>query len=244
MKETPTTSEALVCPEVPLRTRVQELFLLADGSLSMEGAKVAAMNQAVRESMVELLNTSKLHPNVEYRVRSIVFNTDAYWHIGPKPVALEHVQWQDVEIDFCTNTGRAVNMLADAVKVDRMPKRGFPPVMVLLSDGENTDGNAYEKAIARLDKEPWGCKAIRLAIGIGPDYSKSQLELFGNQPEIGVLEARNAVDLANLISYASVSIPLAASVPVSTPGEVNNNVCLPKPPAPVPNSDVDKMEVF
>lgn len=196
----------------------------------MAGAKIGAANQGSRESFAELKNEAKQHPEVEFLLSCISFADSANFHIDSQKI--EDAEWTDLTANGCTATGQAIQMLADAVKVENMPKRGLPPVMVLISDGANTDGSAYDDAIAALDKEPWGAKAIRLSIGIGNGYDRRQLEKFTNHPEVGVLEAKNAVDLVNYIKYATVTASKAASRNSTVPGQLNNNVALPVPPLP------------
>ena len=239
---TATLKDALVKPKVETARRVLDIFLLPDGSGSMEGLKIATANQAIRESITELKNEAKQHPEVEFRMRCIAFSSNARWHIGPQPEELEESAWSDLVASGCTATGAAVQMLADAVRVENMPEHGLPPVMVLISDGANTDGNAYENALASLEREPWAAKAIRLSIGIGSAYDRGQLEKFTNRPDIGVLEAKNAVDLANYIRYATVTAAKASSQNSTNAGKLANNVALPAPPAPA-NSNIN-LQVF
>lgn len=205
-------NDALVKPALEIAQRILDIFLLPDCSSSMSGLKIATLNQAFREVASEISNESKLHPDVEYRMRCIAFDDHARWHIGPEPLNINQVSWADVSANGCTSTGAAVQMLADAIRVSEMPKRGVPPVMVLVSDGANTDGNAYDKAIEALEKEPWGSKAVRLSIGVGSHFDRLQLEKFTNHPEVGVLEAKNAVDLVSYIRYATITASKAANV--------------------------------
>ncbi|VGO16199.1 hypothetical protein PDESU_04790 [Pontiella desulfatans] len=184
---------------------------MPDESWSMDGLRMATLNQAVREAFGELKTVAKQHPEVKFKVRVIAFSDGARWHIGPDPVDPEQLSWEDLTAQTMTSTGAAVKMLAESVTMDKMPRKGFPPVMVLLSDGDNTDGKAYDDAIEQLDREVWGAKAVRLSIGIGDEYDRKQLEKFTNHPEVGVLEAKNTVDLANYIQYALVTATLSVN---------------------------------
>jgi uncharacterized protein YegL len=244
MQDAQILNDALVQPEVETCKRMVDLFMLFDCSFSMRGKRVAAANQAMRESINELKDVATQHPDIEHRLRCIAFSTDARWHIGPDPVVIHSLSWTDLTTKGCTSTGAAVRMLAKAVTVDNMPKRGRPPVMVLISDGGNTDGKEYTQAINLLDKEPWGAKAVRISIGIGDKYNRRQLEKFTNHPEIGVLEARNAVDLARQIRYATVTASIASIQSSSTPGSMENNVVLPAAPAPAADTDNINLKLF
>lgn len=232
-------NDAIVKPSVEVIRRTLDLFMLFDCSWSMEGKKIAAANQAMRESTNELKTVAGKNPDVAFRIRCIAFSDNARWHIGPDPVDIQNVSWKDLGPESGTSTGAAIDLLAQAIHQQNMPRRGLPPVMILMSDGDNTDGNAYDQAVDALNAEPWGAKAVRLAIGIGGDFNGKQLDKFTNHPEIGVLEARNAVDLANYINYAASTVAEAVSRPVSgsTPA-IDTNVELPAAPAPNVNLQV------
>jgi uncharacterized protein YegL len=217
-----TNKDMLVLPKLDYIARDLNIFLLTDESRSMSGKRIATLNHAILESTNELKEVGKQHPEASFKIRAIAFSDSPRWHIGPDPVDIDKLSWQDLSVDGGTETGAAIQWLADAVTMDKMSRKGFPPVMVLLSDGDNTDGDAYEQAIARLNSEPWGRKAIRIAIGIGDGYNRTQLEKFTNRPDIGVLEAKNTVDLANYVKFAIVTVSLSAINSVSDPDGKNS----------------------
>lgn len=230
----------LVRPEAETAKRILDIFVLGDGSSSTIGPPNAILNQAMRESINEMKTEAKQHPEVEFRFRCIAFANNAWWLVGPDPVKIENVIWKELPASGCTSTGAAIEKLADAVTEDKMPEQGLAPVMVLLSDGGNTDGSTYDRAIDKLNTLLWGAKAIRLSIGVGDRYNRAQLEKFTNHPEVGVLEAKSAVDLANYIRYATVTATLASSLNQSDPGNASTNVTLPPPPQQVP-ADANNM---
>ena len=231
-----TMKNELVTPEMEYVTRDLNIFLMADESWSLKGLRMAALNQALREAFGTLKPISQQHPEVKIKVRCIAFSDFARWHIGPDAVAPEDLEWQDLSARRSTRTGAAIKMLTESITMDMMPSKGYPPVMVLVSDGDNTDGKAYDTAIEQLKQEPWGAKAIRLAIGIGNDYKREQLEKFINRPDIGVLEARNTVDLVNYIEFAIVTAALSSLSSMSNPtgnATTPTNIAVSTPPASV-----------
>jgi hypothetical protein len=96
-----------------------------------------------------------------------------------------------------------------------MPKRGVPPVCILISDGECSDPmSAYDGAISDLLKLPWGAKAVRLAIGIKDEhhgYNREELLKFVSHKEIGVFEADTPEKLIGYVRWASTQATKAAS---------------------------------
>lgn len=233
--------DAIVSPETAPQKRCLDIFLMPDNSGSTRGKANAVLNQAGREVVAELQSESSQHPDVNFRFRSISFANSAKWHIGPEAVDIGIATWTDLKAGGGTATGEAIDLLAQSVVESKMPERGLPPVMVLISDGGNTDGKDYDEAIKRLEKELWGAKAVRLSIGIGDRYDRKQLEKFTNHPEIGVLEAKNAIDLVNYIKYATVTAPLATAAVKTSTAPVATNVPLPPPPKPAENVDPNLM---
>ena len=88
----------------------------------------------------------------------------------------------------------------------------------------------------KLNKIPWGKKAVRLVIAIGDEneYDEESLLKFTNHKEVGLLKAKNPSQLVDYIKWASVSASVSASVTKSFngPGNTENdsNVILPPPP--------------
>lgn len=75
----------------------------------------------------------------------------------PTPVA--DFQWTDLGTAGLTDMGKALRLVAEQLRM--------PPVLVLLSDGQPTDD--FASGLAALMQEPWGMKAVRMAIAIGTD---------------------------------------------------------------------------
>jgi uncharacterized protein YegL len=136
-----------------------------------------------------------------------------------------------------------MRLLAGELSLERMPRRGLPPVCILISDGFCTDpSEEYDAAIAELNKLPWGIKAVRLAIAIGDesDYNETELLKFVNQKAVGLLKAHTPEELLGYIKWASVSASVASSRGRSreTGMSEDSNVAIEAPP-PVITSSTD-----
>jgi uncharacterized protein YegL len=180
----------------------------------MRGKKIATLNQAIREAVPEIQKACAAYPQVEIVMRAIKFSDDASWHVGPDPVPLAEFTWPELETSGLTATAKAIRLLEDELSIERMPRRGLPPVCILISDGYCTDPHEeYDNAIADLAKIPWGVKAVRLAIAIGDesDYNEPELLKFVNQDQIGLLKAHSPEELVTYIKWASVSASVASS---------------------------------
>lgn len=180
----------------------------------MRGKKIATLNQAIREAVPEIHKAVSAYPQVEIVMRAIKFSDDATWHVGPDPVPIGDFVWPELETSGLTSTAKALRLLTGELSIERMPRRGLPPVCILISDGFCTDPREeYDSAIADLGKIPWGVKAVRLAIAIGDesDYNEIELLKFVNQDQIGLLKAHSPEELVSYIKWASVSASVASS---------------------------------
>jgi uncharacterized protein YegL len=225
--------------------RALHFFWLTDYSGSMGGTKIATLNQAIREAIPDIRKALNSHPQVEVKMRAIKFANDAEWHVGPEPVPLDKFTWPELEADGITATAQAIELLAEELSLEKMPRRGLPPVCLLVSDGLCTDSDdEYLQAIAKLKRQPWGKKAVRLAIAIGDelDYDEEQLLKFVSHQEIGVLKAHNPGELINYIKWASVTATVGAtqgkSKGTSSMSDSNDNVILSPPPTLADSNDV------
>ncbi len=217
--------------------RTLQFFWLVDCSGSMEGVKIASLNQAIRECLGPIRGALAAHPEVQLMMRAIKFSDKAEWHIGPQAIPLEQIAWPELNANGTTATSMAVNMLCDELDLEKMGRRCYPPVCILMSDGYCTEPEtSYDNAINRLNSIPWGKKAVRLSIGIGKDFDEEELLKFTNHKEIGVLRADTSSKLAEYIKWASVTASVSSSVskPMNdssgkTDGE--SNVIISAPPA-------------
>lgn len=231
-------------PGGALASRPLHFFYLFDCSGSMTGAKIQAANFAVREAVPEMRRVASENPNAQVLVRAIAFADGARWHVA-QPTPVSSFQWNDMQAGGVTDMGKALRMVADVLTVEQMPTRGLPPVLVLLSDGRPTDD--FNRGLKALMEQPWGKKAVRIAIAVGDDADLDVLQKFIGHGEIAPLQAHNANDLVNYIKWASTAVLQAASSPATqsaapavqaASGQVAAvNVPLPAPPAPVANDE-------
>jgi len=198
-----------------MASRPLHFIFLCDGSGSMSiGGKIEALNAAIREAIPKMQEVAKENVHAQIWVRAIKFADRAEWHIGA-PVKVEDFSWTDLTADGLTALGSALELAAEQLRVAVMPERGLPPVLVLITDGEPTDD--FRKGLRRLFAEPWGKRAVRVAIAIGEEARMSVLEDFIADPEIKPLLAKNADQLHGYIRWASTVALRAASSPPSVP---------------------------
>jgi uncharacterized protein YegL len=216
-------------PGGAIAKRPLQFIYLVDCSGSMVGRKIETLNLAVRETISAMCAVVDENPNAEVFVRVIRFSDGAQWHMS-QPTEIHSFRWSDLNADGVTDMGKALALAAEALKVDNMPPRGLPPVLVLLSDGQPTDD--FNTGLRLLFDEPWGKRALRIAVGIGDDADLDVLEKFMGNSEIKPLVAKNVGDLVKFIRWAS-TVPLkAASNPGSRPSDPSGGqqIHIPAPP--------------
>jgi uncharacterized protein YegL len=218
-------------PGGELATRPLHFIWIADcsGSMAADG-KIQALNNAIREAIPHMQKVADENPNAQVLVRAIRFSNGAQWHISQAtPVA--DFKWQDLSAEGETHMGKALQMVAEQLKIPPMTDRALPPVLVLISDGQPTDD--FQSGLKALLDQPWGKKAVRIAISIGADADQDVLQKFIGHSEIMPLQANNPEALVRHIKWVSTAVLKSASSPASqtkdSPSPVAN---VPIPVAP------------
>jgi uncharacterized protein YegL len=202
-------------PGGPLATRPLHFIWILDCSQSMlADGKIQSLNFAIREAIPAMQSEAAQNPHAEVLVRAITFADAVQWHI-PTAVPVEDFQWSDVGADGLTPMGQALSMVANVLHIPPMEDRALAPVLVLVSDGYPTDD--FGAGLRRLMDEPWGKKAVRIAIAIGSDADLDVLQRFIGNVEIKPLQANNPQTLVRLIRWASTVAVRASSTPASGP---------------------------
>ncbi|MBX2996878.1 MAG: VWA domain-containing protein [Caldilineaceae bacterium] len=217
-------------PGGALASRPLHFIWIADCSGSMgHGGKIQALNNAIREVIPHMQRVASENPNAQVMVRAVKFSNGAQWHIAqPTPVA--SFRWDDLEADGVTDMGKALQLLADQLDPNAMPRRALPPVLVLISDGKPTDD--FNNGLRALMDQQWGKKAVRIAIAIGDDADKDTLQRFIGHPELEPLRANNAESLVKYIKWVSTAVLQSASSPTSQTTEFSPRTNVPLPPVP------------
>lgn len=226
-------------PGGALASRPLHFFWVADCSGSMDyNGKIQALNHAIREAIPHMQQVAGENPNAQVLVRALSFSSGAKWHVS-QPTAVDDFRWEDLKAGGVTDLGKALQMLAEQLSPEYMPPRALPPVLVLVSDGQPTDN--FDKGLTALLDQPWGKKAVRIAIAIGDDADHDILQRFIGHPEFKPLQANNAETLVRYIKWASTEVLKSASSPASQTVETKpaGNVPLPAAPDAAPLASAD-----
>jgi uncharacterized protein YegL len=186
------------------------LFLLdRSGSMSASG-KIQSLNTAIREALPGMRQAARDNPNAQVLVRALAFADDAHWLV-PDPTPVGDFRWTDIDARGHTAMGRALAMVAEQLQVPPLTNRELPPVIVMATDGRPTDD--FEAGLAALMAQPWGAKAVRIAIAIGRDADYDVLERFIGNSKIRPLLASQPDDLLKYMRWASTVLIKSVSSP-------------------------------
>ena len=200
-------------PGARLAGRPLHFIFLLDGSGSMAAdGKMEALNRAIREALGPLQELDAQNPFADILVRAIVFANGAHWHVA-EPTPVSSLVWAPVTAHGFTDLGTALEQVSEVLRVPPMEARAFPPVLVVISDGRPTDD--FEAGLAKLMSQPWGRRAVRLAIAIGADADLDVLTAFIGDPELRPFTAGDPEQLVYLVRFVSTAASRLASLPVS-----------------------------
>jgi uncharacterized protein YegL len=215
-------------PGGELTHRPLHFIWIADcsGSMGQDG-KIQALNSAIREAIPHMRDVADQNPHAQVLVRAVRFASGAQWHVSAA-TPIEKFNWDPLSANGVTDMGAALRLVSEQLRMPPMTDRALPPVLVLISDGRPTDD--FRRGLDELLKEPWGKKAVRIAIAIGGDADTAVLQDFIDNPELEPLEAKSADQLVRYIRWASTAVLKLASQP--TTGDTSDGVNIPVPSAP------------
>ena len=185
------------------------LIFVIDNSGSMEGEKLGAVNNAIRDVMAIMPEIQEDTADALIKVSALTFSNDAKWvYNEPKPV--NEFVWKDVSADGGTDLSKAYDKLASYLTKKsnggQMPDLGgVAPIIILMTDGMPTSYD-WEDHLLKLKKKGWFKVALKyaLAIGIDTDEAMDVLNKFTVNPET-VLKVYTAEALRKVISVIAVT---------------------------------------
>lgn len=217
-------------PGGDLATRPLHFIWMCDCSGSMSfGGKIQTLNNAIRQAVPLMREAASDNPNAQVLVRVIKFSDGAQWQVS-QATPIEDFEWTDLQAEGVTDLGKALSMVAEQLRIPPMTDRALPPVLVLISDGQPTDD--YGTGLKQLMEQPWGKKAVRVAIAVGQDADLEVLEKFIGNVELKPLAANNPDALINRIKWVSTAVLTSVSAPASQTQNLASPTNVPIPLAP------------
>lgn len=181
------------------------VIVLADVSGSMaEGGKIATLNTALREMLSLFVAEDGLR--AEIHVAVVTFG-DGGARLHQPLAPARTVTWTDLVADGPTPMGAAFDLARSLVEDKAVvPSRAYRPTLILVTDGQPTDGDACTTALSALLQSERASKAHRLALGIGADADHAVLRAFLADPSARVFSAADARQITEFFRFASMSV--------------------------------------
>lgn len=211
-----------IMPGGGIARRPLHVIILADcsGSMKVDG-KIQALNFAIPEMMQQLAAWEHGQATCQVLVRAIAFATEPRWHL-PEPLPVAHARWTPLTVvtGGRTNMAPAFRMAASVLSSDRLERRAFNPVLLLITDGMPTDDPAeFERGLESLMSLRAGRDAMRLAVAIGRDARSEALTRFIADPQVPILLASNKGDIADQLKLATLMVTRPGFVTGADEGE-------------------------
>lgn len=181
------------------------VVLLLDISYSMSGDKIDNLNKAVKNMLDTFAQEEKME--TEILVSVITFGGKVDLHV-PFTKASQ-VQWHGLQVNGDTPMGTALKM-AKAMIEDKetTPSRAYRPTIVLVSDGQPTDGNIWKLAMDDFISEGRSSKCDRMAMAIGRDADETVLKRFIESTPHDLFYAENAGQLHEFFQRVTMSVTM------------------------------------
>ena len=188
------------------------VVVLADTSGSMQGEKIAALNEALRQ-MVESfreLDDGRITPWISI----ITFDDTA--RVAVPPTAVHAMTLPELRADGRTAMGAALSMVRELLEDrTRMPGSAYTPNLVLVSDGQPND--EWVQPLAALLGSARASRGLRLAMAIGSDADEAMLKRFVS-PEVPVVRAADARRIRSFFQLVTFTVAQRSKSHAPEPG--------------------------
>ena len=205
------------------------LIFVIDNSGSMEGEKLGAVNNAIRDVMAIMPEIQEDTADANIKISALKFSDAASW-IYPEPKSVSEFKWKDLKDEGGTNLSAAYDKLSDYLRKKanggQMPDLGgVAPIIILMTDGMPTSYD-WENHLDTLKKKGWFKVALKYALAIGIDTEEAMdvLKKFTGNPET-VLKVYTAEALRKVIKVIAITASKvkSSSATASQGSTVNQN---------------------
>ena len=208
------------------RQELNVLFVI-DNSGSMQGEKIGAVNNAIRDVMSIMPDIQDDTGDAIIKISALTFSDNAKW-IYTEPKTIEEFKWKDIGTEGATNLSAAYDELAKYLckreSGGRMPDLGgVAPIIILMTDGMPTCHN-WQKRLSELQKRGWFKVALKYAIAIevNTDEARDVLTKFTGNPET-VLTVYTAEALRRVIKVIAITASKVKSSSANVGSGIGNN---------------------
>lgn len=212
------------------------VIVLVDCSKSMQGERIAQVNNALRDIKTHLIDLQGENSNVDFYMTVITFSTEAYFLNGDRCKPVEEFTFKDIKGGGWSNLHLGYQKLEEILKKESkggiMPDfGGVAPIILLMTDGHPTKPPKEE--LETLKKLPWYNVALKygIAIELKDERTHKVLQDFvnGNGDVIECYDSKLLERIIKIIvltasKVKSTSISVAAGKGVSVTQEIQQQV--------------------
>lgn len=185
------------------------LVFVIDNSGSMEGEKIGAVNNAIRDVISIMPEIQEDTSDAEIKISAMTFSEDCKW-VYSEPKTVEEFIWKDIRTEGGTDFSKAYDELSKFLckkeNGGKMPDiGGVAPIIILMSDGMPTSFD-WKKHLEELKKKGWFKVALKYALAIQIDTKEAMdvLTSFTGNPET-VLKVYSAEALRKVIKVIAIT---------------------------------------
>lgn len=198
-----------------IRKQELNLIFVIDSSGSMEGEKIGAVNNAIRDVISIMPDIQEDTSDAKIKISALTFSDSCKW-IYNEPKDVDEFKWSDISTSGATNYSAVYDELAKFLckkeNGGSMPDiGGVAPIIIFMSDGMPTSLD-WKEHLASLKKKGWFKVALKYALAIQIDTNEAMdtLSSFTGNPET-VLRVYTAEALRKVIKVIAVSASKAKS---------------------------------
>ena len=220
------TNERFDLGEGIARQELNVIFVI-DNSGSMQGEKIGAVNNAIRDVMSIMPDIQEDTSDALIKVSAMTFSDSVKW-VYSEPKTVEDFKWRDIDTEGGTDFSQAYDELAKYLskreKGGKMPDLGgVAPIVILMTDGMPTSSD-WQSHLDKLKKKGWFKAALKYAIAIDVDTDEARdvLTKFTGNSET-VLNVYTAEALRRVIKVIAITASKVKSSSASVGSGVGNN---------------------
>ncbi len=194
-----------------LRKRAMVVFFVIDISGSMRGARIGAVNDAIRNVLPELKKRERGNTSAEIQIAVLEFSTKANWRTF-SPVPVSDYRYDDIEnVGGGTNYStafRALNEKLSRKQFLNAAAGSYTPLIIFMTDGKPSDMGLYHEELEKLKRNKWFQYSTRAGIAIEEGALSRECKnvlLEFTENENNVYEAKNTVILAKQIELVTLT---------------------------------------
>ena len=191
--------------------RALPVFILADTSGSMMGAKINELNLALRHMISEFQNVDEIRG--KFQLSIITFGPNI--QVSQPLADIEGVQLTELSAGGRTPMGAAFETVSAMIEDKSVvSSRSYTPTIVLVSDGVPTDcpeeyhsiGDYSEwAALNKLKNGERSRKCQRLALATGDDADVNMLREFIGNADTPLIKAHNVQGISKFFKWVTMS---------------------------------------